>query len=245
MTSFTTGYMPVFDLDFLDTYKNDDDDKLVLYCTENDDGTCHFVIGKREEKDDDHVSDSEVNGRDEDEGDYGYDNEDGLQEVEGDKKEEEEEEEEEQQQQLKEEEDVEEEEEEEEEEAYQFHIALGDEPAPGNDEEILLNFTNINGSDVHMRFLLYVPPEDTEAYTTLATRQSLIVSWIVSIVRLKTRSTPTTGGSPTTTTTTTTTPTTMMKPKMKMTVTIVTMGMTIEIMRTSMGERFVAIDDAR
>ena len=158
MTSFTTGYRPMFDLDFLDTYKNDDDDdNLVLYCTENDDGKCHFVLGKREEKDDDHVNVSEISGHDKDEGDYDYDHKDGLQEVEGDEKEVEEQ----QQHQLEQEEDVEEEEEEEE---YNFHIALGDEPTPGNDEEILLNFTNINGSEVHMRFLLHVPPGDMEAF---------------------------------------------------------------------------------
>ena len=137
----------MFDLDFLDTYKNDDDDNLVLYCTENDDGTCHFVLGKREEKEDDHVDDSGINGHDEDECDYDYDHKDGLQAVEGDEKEVEE-----QQQQL------------EEEEEYNFHIALGDELTPGNDEEILLNFTNINGREVHMKFLLHVPPGDMEAF---------------------------------------------------------------------------------
>ena len=148
----------MFDLDFLDTYENDDDDNLVLYCTENDDGTCHFILGKREaEKDDDDVNDSLSDGHQEDEGDYDDDddNEGELQEIERDEKEED--------MQLEEGE-VEKEEEQQEEEEHQFHIQFGDEPAPDDDEEISLNFTNINGSDVHMRFLLHVPPEDTEAY---------------------------------------------------------------------------------
>ena len=192
-------------------------------------------LGKREE-DNDHVNDSEVIGYDEDEGGYDYD-EDGLQEVEGDRKEEEEE-----QEQLEEKEDVEEEEEEEEEESlshrtrrrtrtwrcrrnpsklhqHQWQGGAHEVPSPraARRHGSLLRLRRGSHWSPHGSYLSWGPKRDRR---------------------------PTTGASPTTTT-----PRTMMMMKLtKMTVTIVTMvtmGMTIEVMRTWMGERSVAIDDAQ